>query len=140
MKEGPREQQLREMREASFARKRKGADRPNTSPELEAAFAILLPKAKSSDGAQGAHQSSKDDARETKRPEMDAGAAPSPSDSHSGAPLQPRGEPVQSKPTQPTGSPNKRGRPKKGEVRDKPWEAAGISKAQWYRRQKESKT
>ena len=29
----------------------------------------------------------------------------------------------------------KRGRPKKGEVRNKPWEAAGLSRAQWYRKQ-----
>ena len=34
----------------------------------------------SSDGAQDAHQSSFDDARETKRPEMDAGVAPGPSE------------------------------------------------------------
>ena len=33
----------------------------------------------------------------------------------------------------------KRGRPKKGEERAKPWEAKGISKASWYRRQKEAK-
>lgn len=33
----------------------------------------------------------------------------------------------------------KKGRPKKGEIREKPWEAAGISKAQWYRRQAEAK-
>jgi hypothetical protein len=30
----------------------------------------------------------------------------------------------------------KRGRPPAGETRDKPWIAAGMSKATWYRRQK----
>lgn len=34
----------------------------------------------------------------------------------------------------------KRGRPKKGEKREKPWEAIGISKASWYRRQKEKQS
>lgn len=137
MKEGPREQQLRDMREANYARKRKGPDSPKTSQELDVALAALLPVAKSSDGAQDAHQShTTRGARKTKRPVMDVGVAPGPSEANSGAP-QLRREPVQMKSTQPTGSPNiKRGRPKKGEIRFKPWEAVGISKAQWYRRQK----
>lgn len=33
----------------------------------------------------------------------------------------------------------KKGRPRLGEVRDKPWEAAGMSERTWYRRQKEQK-
>ena len=40
----------------------------------------------SSDGAQDAHQSSIDDARETKRPDMDAGVAPGPSEAISALP------------------------------------------------------
>lgn len=32
----------------------------------------------------------------------------------------------------------KRGRPKLGEIRDKPWEDAGMSRTTWYRRQKAS--
>jgi len=36
-------------------------------------------------------------------------------------------------------SPVKRGRPRIGEVRDKPWETAGLSRATWYRRQREAK-
>ena len=31
----------------------------------------------------------------------------------------------------------KRGRPKLGEIRDRPWEDAGMSRTTWYRRQKE---
>jgi len=31
--------------------------------------------------------------------------------------------------------PRKRGRPRAGEVRDRPWETEGISRAAWYRRQ-----
>lgn len=33
----------------------------------------------------------------------------------------------------------KRGRPRIGEVRDKPWIAAGMSRATWYRRKAEAK-
>ena len=33
----------------------------------------------------------------------------------------------------------RRGRPRIGEVRGKPWEAAGMSRATWYRRQRELK-
>ena len=33
----------------------------------------------------------------------------------------------------------KRGRPRIGEVRTKPWEAAGMSRATWYRRRREAK-
>jgi len=35
-------------------------------------------------------------------------------------------------------SPAKRGRPRIGEVRTKPWEAAGMSRATWYRRRREA--
>ena len=33
----------------------------------------------------------------------------------------------------------KLGRPRIGEVRGKPWEAAGMSRATWYRRQREAR-
>lgn len=35
-------------------------------------------------------------------------------------------------------SPAKRGRPRIGEVRAKPWEAVGMSRATWYRRRREA--
>lgn len=38
------------------------------------------------------------------------------------------------------GTSKKRGRPKLGETRDKPWIAAGMSKATYYRRQAEERS
>lgn len=62
-----------------------------------------------------------------------------PPETNSGAP-QPRGEPAQTNATQPTGSPNiKRGRPRIGETRDKPWETVGMSERTYYRRQAEKR-
>lgn len=59
--------------------------------------------------------------------------------SDSGAP-QPRGKPVHTKPTQPTGFPNiKIGRPRKGEEHDRPWIALGMTERTYYRRKKEQK-
>lgn len=125
MKEiGPRERMLREQREAKFMRSQK----PNP---FEDAASGRDPAPKSSGGGV---------AKRPKQPSMESRLMPPGSpDANSGAP-QPRGEPVRTKSAQPTGSPNiKRGRPKKGEKRDKPWDAEGISKASYYRRRQKEK-
>lgn len=75
-----------------------------------------------SDGVQSAHQSRVSrDVRETKRPEMDAGVAPGPSDTKREfrKPLAKDAD--------------------KTLTATKPWKAEGISRASWYRRQKERK-
>lgn len=51
--------------------------------------------------------------------------------SNAGNPLTEQGEPSPRE--------TKRGRPRIGEVRDKPWIAAGMSRRTWYRRKAEAK-
>lgn len=119
------------------------ANRPKTSLELDAAFAVLLPKAKSSDGGGESRPALKKVGIRKPRMEVDssvasqrhtAGVATGPSEANSGAP--------QTNATQPADYPNiKRGRPRIGETRDKPWLDAKppMSERTWYRRQAEKR-
>lgn len=124
---GPRERALREMREARFARKG-----PNP---FEDVARCREPAPKENAGATASpvvREGIK--AREMRRqkPAVKSGSisADKGQEAREQAPSLERG----STPLLSTNS--KRGRPKKGEKRDKPWEAAGISKASWYRQNK----
>jgi|SRR5882672_3450793 len=100
------------------------AERSKGSPELEAAFAVLLPKAESSGGGVVADTQSSPRSVGYKPVAITgfksdlAGVAPGPSEAKS-----------------------KRGRPRIGEVREKPWLTAEppMSERTWYRRQREQR-
>ena len=111
MKEvGPREHQLREMREARLKR-----NSPNPFEDAARGRDFLPPR---------------------KPHEMPSVAGTKPSARSSTVELSPhKTKDVGSSPAVPT----KRGRPPKGEKREKPWEAAGMSKASWYRQKEKSK-
>jgi len=79
------------------------------------------------------------------------GRDPAPTSSGAGDATQATGSAVPSAPPMPrrydiaqgpAGAPEakrKTGRPRLGEVRDKPWEAAGMSRSTWYRRKAEER-
>ena len=145
---GPREKQLREQREAQFAARNK----PNP---FEDAARGRDPAPKSSDGSVESRHAAMAanplvgnvEAKKVGRSiSRSAGVTPGPSGAKSNRPAHKiieglkeaiavvRGEAEPAKVTV-----VKVGRPKKGEKRDKPWEALGISKASYYRRQAKSK-
>ncbi len=163
MKEGSREQQLREMREARLKR--------NSPNPFEDAARGRDPAPKNSGG--GVESRHADNLKvdtggvkvapktPVKRNATIVGVAPSPPEANSGSVSVGKGQEAHKQaPSLEKGSTpllsitnskvfhellanqftksiaKKRGRPKKGEVRSKPWEDAGISKAQWYRNQK----
>lgn len=116
MKEGPREQQLREQREARFRANHSGGSRVEGNPR---------PHGESLQ--QGAATSSK----------PSTAAKPRGKGSDAANVAKPQIEPASAPPQSPPETKLKLGRPKKGETREKPWETEGISKAGWYRRRKE---
>lgn len=135
MKEiGPREKALREMREARLKR-----NSPNPFEDAARGRDVVVPKS-SGGGAEG--RSTRQPTEKEPRPTSDsvqkqrvAVVAPSPPE----AKLESSTAVVQvAVNDQVAGSipasPAKKGRPKAGETRAKPWEAEGISKASWYRR------
>lgn len=147
MKEaGPREQWLREQREANYAARNKPRNTPEASgtarkapsssllSELSRNIVRASPpsQAKATKGKAGMAVGTPHVRRSTAGTGLQVGAA--------GA-VQPATSEIMDATAGET-APNlrlKAGRPKKGEKRAKPWEAAGISKASWYRQKKAPK-
>jgi hypothetical protein len=150
MKGGPREQQSREMREAAYARRRKnsgGIAEGREGQDGKAAARVGLRRSEPEVGsiAQTERGPTQGLRARVKIPLEPVGIKAGPPEDPDGVSLTSMAHPPglidQMAEAIKGGKLSlKRGRPKKGEVRDKPWEADGISKAQWYRRQKESKT